>query len=66
MVKIASFVLLTGVIAFFLEIMSIFLIININTIGFDVLRLPLSILILGLAIFTLSVTISLGYLLANK
>ena len=66
MVKIATFVILTGVIAFFLEIISIIIISNINTTGFDVLRLPLDILILGMAIFTLSVTIALGYILANK
>ena len=66
MVKIATFIILTGVIAFFLEIISILLISNINTTGFDVLRLPLGILILGLAIFTLSVSMALGYILANK
>jgi hypothetical protein len=66
MVKISTFVILAGVIAFLLEISSIVLISNINTTGFDILRLPLSILILGMAIFTLFVTISLSYLLANK
>ena len=66
MVKTATFIILTGIIAFFLEIISILLIDNINTTGFDVLRFPLSIFILGLAIFTLSVTIALGHLLANK
>ena len=66
MVKIATFIIMAGMIAFFFEIISIFILNKINTTGFDVLRLPLDILILGMAIFTLSVTIALGKLLTDK